>query len=74
MDTVSIGPVAGGDAGSHSRHRSVGVADRAADAMASRTHTLAPAVAHARRRLRAFAQRHRPTGLPLDDSRESIYD
>ena len=25
-------------------------------------------------RLRAFAHRHRPTGFPLDDSRESIYD
>ena len=25
-------------------------------------------------RLRAFAARHRPTGHPLDDSRESIYD
>lgn len=25
-------------------------------------------------RLRAFAERHRPTGFPLDDSRESIYD
>jgi len=25
-------------------------------------------------RLRAFAERHRPTSLPLDDSRESIYD
>lgn len=25
-------------------------------------------------RLRAFAERHQPTGFPLDDSRESIYD
>jgi hypothetical protein len=25
-------------------------------------------------RLRAFAERHRPTGCALDDSRESIYD
>jgi hypothetical protein len=25
-------------------------------------------------RLRTFAERHRPTGFPLDDGRESIYD
>jgi len=27
-----------------------------------------------RDRLRALAARHQPTGAPLDDSRESIYD